>query len=335
MKPPVAEHLCKLRCVGALDDSLFGDDHVDQVCRRDVQHRIQHRHPGVEMTSSDIQQFVLITILQRGVLADLERQVDGGAWCHHHEAQPMVHGQDRQRISAYLANQVSVGRNAVGTDDDPADVQCLHQMRGSRIDAEQSRNSLVGQLPGSQTGALKARTSLADVDGIHQAGTMRGTNDAQRRTVTARTQGAGVGMGHQILRPLLMTSNQLRTQPAHGQIGLYIAIMNRLGREEQLAWHIIVPTETLQALTQNPQGPDQMHCAGASGFEHAKVSRQSLLPVIGGADQPGREGNSIRSGYANCGRPLHREIADSGGYAAGILTVEIYLLGRKAPLVEQ
>lgn len=246
-----------------------------------------------------------------------------------------MHRQDCQGVGADFADQVSIGRDAVGTNHDPADIESLHEMRCSRIHAEQRRDALMRQLPGSEPSALQSRPGFGDIDSVNQPGAMGRADHAQRSTITAGAQRTGIGVGHEVLRALLMATNQLCPQPSHGQVGLHVAVVNGPCSLEQFSRNVFVPSQALQPLTQYSERPDKMHCARPRRFQHAKICRQGLLPVLTDPDLSGRQRDSVRCSNTHGSRPLDCHVTDGGGNDAGILTVEIHFLGREPALVEQ
>lgn len=68
----MTQKLCQFRCVRTLDNAFFRYYHVNQVGRRDIQHGIEYRHPGIEASSSHVEQFILIPLFKRRIFAELE-----------------------------------------------------------------------------------------------------------------------------------------------------------------------------------------------------------------------------------------------------------------------
>jgi 5-methylthioadenosine/S-adenosylhomocysteine deaminase len=331
----MTQEISDFRRIWPLYDPFFGNDNVNEIGRRDIQQRIEHRHAGLQAAATDLKQLILIAVFHRRILAHLEGKVDGGTGCHDHESEPVMHGENRQGIGAYFSDDVPIRSDPVCPYDDPADIQGLHQVGGSGIDAQQRRNPFVRQLPGGQSGTLQPRTGLVDVDRVDQSGPMRGTNHPQRRAIAPGAEGTGVAMGHEILRGFLMAPDQLRTKAPHGQIRLDIALVDRPCGQQQLARYIRMPPKATQPLPQGSQRPGQIHGARTSRLEHTKIPGQPLTPVFGRAQPSCRQGNTIGRSDAYRGRPLHRQITDRRRYVGRIMALDIGFSRRQQPLIEQ
>jgi hypothetical protein len=62
----------------------------------------------------------------------------------------MVARQHRQRVGADLVADIAVGGDAVGADDDPADLAAGHQAGGDVVRLHRHRDAGLLQLPGGQ-----------------------------------------------------------------------------------------------------------------------------------------------------------------------------------------
>lgn len=77
MQAPATHELRHFRCIRPLDHALFGDDRVDQVGRRHVEHRIDRMHLGGDALAADVQQLAAIALLDRDVFTIFQAHVDG------------------------------------------------------------------------------------------------------------------------------------------------------------------------------------------------------------------------------------------------------------------
>ncbi|MNN60087.1 hypothetical protein D3C81_1752470 [compost metagenome] len=139
----------------------------------------------------------------------------------------MVHGTDRQLVSADLAGHIAIGGDAVGTDHHPGNALALHQVGQGRIGAQGHRNAFVGQLPGGQARALEPGPGFAGVYALDHALQVPRADHPQRGAKTAAGQGTGIAVGKQGLGIALMTANQFDAVLGHGQVGFAIAFMDR------------------------------------------------------------------------------------------------------------
>lgn len=75
VQPLTAHQLGQFRGVRPLDDAFFGHDHIDQVGRGHVEHRVVG--PYVQALPHHLQQLASIALLQRNVIAGSHHQVQG------------------------------------------------------------------------------------------------------------------------------------------------------------------------------------------------------------------------------------------------------------------
>jgi hypothetical protein len=97
-----------------------------------------------------------------GAARDLH--VDGRGRRRDHEADTVVARQHRQGVGADLVADVAVGGDAIGADDDPADLAAGHQAGGDVVRLHRHRDAGLLQLPGGQPRALQPGPGLVGVD---------------------------------------------------------------------------------------------------------------------------------------------------------------------------
>ena len=88
----------------------------------------------------------------------------------------MVHRVDRQLISTDLVGHITVGGDAISTDDDPGDALGLHQVSRRCIGIERDRHAVTRQFPGRQSRALQPGAGFIDIDLLDQTFQIRRTD---------------------------------------------------------------------------------------------------------------------------------------------------------------
>jgi hypothetical protein len=108
---------------------------------------------------------------------------------------PCSLGEDGYVVGADFVGDVSVGGDAVCTDDDGLDAAGAHEA-GGHVVADNGGGDAVGhELPGGEARALQEGTGFIGVDVNAFALLDCGTDDAERGAVAAGGEGAGVAVG--------------------------------------------------------------------------------------------------------------------------------------------
>ena len=134
-------------------------------------------------------------LLDGNVFAGHRGQVDGGPRRGHVERNAVLTRQDRHTVGADFVGGVAIGCNAVRAHDHSLNTPRLHQA-GGHVVADYRGGNLVGhQLPRRQPRALQKRPRLIGINVNVFALLDRRADDAQRGSVTASRQSAGVAVG--------------------------------------------------------------------------------------------------------------------------------------------
>ncbi|MNT15904.1 hypothetical protein D3C72_1509840 [compost metagenome] len=209
-------------------------------------------------------------------------------------------------------------------------------MGGGGIGIQAHRHPFVGQLPGSQAGALQPGTGFVGIDPLHQSVEVGGADHPEGCTETAGSQGAGVAVGQQGLRAALVLANQLHAQLGHGQVGLAVAQMDgdRLGLQGLQRGFAVA--QALQALAHAVQGPEQIDRGRPGLGQRLEVGLQRLAPVATRGDTgAGTQYHAIGGADADGRRAAHHHLADGLGHAFCGVVGQPDFLGRQQALVEQ
>jgi hypothetical protein len=109
----------------------FRDDRLDVRRRRDVEGEVLHADPlGCHRRSEHLSHLPWIALLDGDVIAAGAAHVDGGQGRRDVERDLVFLGEDRHGVGADLVGHVSVGRDAVGSDDDQIDLAPAHELPG-------------------------------------------------------------------------------------------------------------------------------------------------------------------------------------------------------------
>ncbi len=110
-----------------------------------------------------------IALFNRNVVATGQAHVDGRTRRHHHKPYTVVHGVDRQLISADLVRHVAIGGDPVRADDHPGNTLGFHDVRSSGIGIESDGDAFVGQLPRRQSRTLQPWAGFIGVNALDHA----------------------------------------------------------------------------------------------------------------------------------------------------------------------
>ncbi len=295
MQPSRTQQFGHPGLVGALDDALFRDDHVDQIGRCHVEQRLSAL-PRQHVAKLDI-------------VGRLQRQVDASAGCHHHEAQPMMHGQYRQPVGADGIDHITVAGDPLGTHHHPTRAGDFHQVSDGGIGMQHRGQIILAQFQmGNRAGV--ARVARTDFHPRYQASPMGGPDDAQ---------GAAMAEGKQCLGLAIMPADHLHAQLGHGAAGFLVTGVNGDRGIGQQRRHIRRHTQRPpQPILQHSQRPAEVLSRGPRRGQQGKIRAQRLGPVRRLANAPGCQSNAVGGGNAHGSRALHRAIANGFGYRQGV-----------------
>ena len=148
-----------------MDDTNFGDDRSDELCRGDVKGRIVdlyvQRCSSFAKSSGDFFGFSLFD----GNIGPIDdRKVEGARRCRDKERNLMVTSQNGQSISPDFVGRVPASRDSVGSDDHILDSPFSHDLSGHRVADERAGNPVLLEFPHRESGSLQKRPRLI---GIH------------------------------------------------------------------------------------------------------------------------------------------------------------------------
>jgi hypothetical protein len=116
------------------------------------------------LASETMGDFVSVTLLDRNLLASLNREIEGAARGGDVEGNSMGRGQDGEPIGANLVGRIAPSRNAIGTGDDRLDASFAHDLGGHGIANQSGINVTLGEFPGGEPGTLEQRPCFIDED---------------------------------------------------------------------------------------------------------------------------------------------------------------------------
>src|SRR5690606_11152201 len=111
-----------------------------------------------------------VPLLDRDLVAVLDRPVDAGVGQADIERHPVVVRRQRLEVGADLVADVAAARGAVGAGDAQVDLPALHQVTAGIVGDHGVRHAVLAELPGGQAGPLVARPGLVDPDVDRAAG---------------------------------------------------------------------------------------------------------------------------------------------------------------------
>ncbi len=103
--------------------------------------------------------------------------------------------EDGDAVGADLVGDVTVGGDAVGSDDDGLNAALVHEGGGHVVAEDGGGDVVLHELPCGEAGALKEGTGLVGEDVDLVAVLDGGTDDAEGSAVAAGGEGAGVAVG--------------------------------------------------------------------------------------------------------------------------------------------
>jgi len=239
-------------------------------------------------------------------------------------------------VGADLVRRVTVGGDAVGADHDAVDQALRHERTGAGVGDQAERDPLALELPRGEPRALQERARLVYPDHADLAGRPGGLDDADRRAIPRRGEGARVAVGE---HPRAL-GEEGRAVLAHPEVGLEVLGVNRLRAGEQIPHHR-VPSRALRVgedLVGASQSPAQVHRRRPRAAEQLR----NLLEAggeSGGAgvrsNRPHPQHQTVGRGDADRRRAAHRQPADGVGDLLGLGAVDPHLLGRQEGLFEE
>ena len=114
-KVALSQQGVQLLAVGLQNDTLFADDGVDELGRRDVKNRVERVVTGrSNHLATELGELTGAAFLDGNLGAAAAAKIEGAAGRHHHEFDAVPSGGNRQRIGTNLVGGVSVGSDAIG-----------------------------------------------------------------------------------------------------------------------------------------------------------------------------------------------------------------------------
>ena len=226
---------------------------------------------------------------------------------------PWCCGEHGERVCADLVRGVAVRGDAVGAGDDQVDLAARHQRRRGAVGDHGVRDAGRLELPGGEPRALEQRPRLVDEHVLEQAALPGGAERADGRAVAAGREPAGVAVGERARAG----REQLGGVRGHAPAALdLLAVERACARSGVGSVRICASAQT------------RLTAVGRDAASTRSASARS-------SPRERREREPVRRRDADRGRAAHRERADRLDQLGGGAALELDLLVRQAPLVEQ
>src|SRR6516164_5552206 len=118
--------------------------------------------------------------LDRDCVATLNLPVDGRRGECHIERDVVVAGGQRLCIGADLVRDIAARGGAIGANNTQVYEPFAHHVAGGVVDDDRVRDTMLGELPGGEPGALVARPRLVDPNMNRNAVVMRAVDRSER-----------------------------------------------------------------------------------------------------------------------------------------------------------
>ena len=259
-------------------------------------------------------------------------EVDAARGGHHHEADAVVGGAQRQRVGPDLVGDVAVRGDPIRAHDDPPDAPSAQEKGGGAVREQVHRDPVPHELPGGEPCTLQPGPGLGRID-RHDLPVPEGAADDTERGAEAagsRASRCCSGSG-----PRSARRSALRQAPpcwrlaARSSAWMASASAISAGSGPSVAR----PAAPAHA----SQGPGQIDCGGSGGGEPCQIRFQRVSPGAGiGPPGPARrEHRAVGGTDPDGGSTAHRHVPDRARHLARAAAFDPVLARGQLPLIQK